>query len=382
VRRALAATALVALLAAVALWLRRTPPHAGAPRLIVASPAGHAAFTRAFAPRPFELPRDHGPHFDFQTEWWYFTGHLADAGAARFGFQLTFFRRGLTPGPPPDDGLATNQVWFAHFALTDAGAARHAFFERFARGAGGLAGARDAPFAVWLEDWRVDALDADGRRMRMQARDEGLALDLSLEARKPLARHGERGLSRKSAAPGNASYYVGYTRLDARGRLRAGGSARDVVGQAWFDHEWSTSALGAGVVGWDWFSLQLDDQCELMFYGLRRADGSREAASAGSLVLPDGALTPLGDDDVETRALAYWTSPASGARYPVRWRLRVARLDLELEVTALAPAQELRASFTYWEGAVEARGTRAGAPVSGRGYVELTGYAGSLQGVF
>jgi predicted secreted hydrolase len=364
-------------------WLRRLPERSDAPGLIVAPAPSAPAFARALEPRPIELPRDHGPHPEFQSEWWYYTGHLSAAGGARFGFQLTFFRRGLTPGDPPaDPGLRASQIWFAHFALTDVAARRHVFFERFARGAGGLAGARAEPFAVELEDWRAQGLDPEGRVVHLLAREGGTGLDLRLSAAKPLALHGERGLSRKSAEPGNASYYVGYTRLAAAGRLVVDGREIDVAGSAWFDHEWSTSALGAGVVGWDWFSLQLDDGRELMFYALRRADGSREPVSAGSLVEPDGAIVPLGAAEVETRALAFWTSPKSGARYPVRWRLSVPRAGLELDVVALIEAQELTASFTYWEGAVDARGTRDGAPVTGRGYVELTGYAASLQGIF
>lgn len=371
-------------LAAAAAWLRRPPPAGGdAARLELAPGPGSAGFARALAPRAFSLPADHGPHFEFQTEWWYYTGQLVATGERRFGFQLTFFRRGLTPGPPRDAaGLATNQIYFAHLALTDVAARSHRFFERFARGAGGLAGARGAPFSVWLEDWRAESLNHDGSRVRVTAADEGAALDLTLDARKPLVAHGERGLSAKSAEAGNASYYVGYTRLAAAGQVTAGGAAWPVTGQAWFDHEWSTSALGPGVKGWDWFSLQLDDGRELMFYGLRREDGTLEPLSAGSLVAADGGLLWLRAKDVRIEALATWTSRETGATYPTRWRLRVPSQALDLELTALVDAQEMRTSFVYWEGAVRARGTSAGAPVGGQGYVELTGYAGSLRGVF
>jgi predicted secreted hydrolase len=369
-------------LAAAWLWLRPAPGGAGA-RLALAPGPGTAGFARALAPRAFRLPDDHGPHFEFQTEWWYYTGQLESDDGRRFGFQLTFFRRGLTPGAPPDGaGLATNQIHFAHFALTDVAARRHRFFERFARGAGGLAGARGAPFAVWLEDWRAEGENHDASRVRLGAAADGIALDLTLAARKPLIAHGERGLSAKSAQPGNASYYVGYTRMDAAGHLATGGATRPVRGQAWFDHEWSTSALGAGVQGWDWFSLQLDDGRELMFYGLRREDGTLEPASAGTLVERDGAARPLGPGDVRVQALAHWTSPETRARYPTRWRLRVPSASLTLDVAALLDAQEMRTSFTYWEGAVGAAGTAADRPVTGRGYVELTGYAESLRGVF
>jgi predicted secreted hydrolase len=339
-------------------------------------------FARADAVREYNLPADHGPHFEYQTEWWYYTGNLSSAGG-RFGFQLTFFRRGLSPGPPPaGPGLATNQIYFAHLALTDIEAGRHRFAERWGRGAGGLAGARGTPFTVWLEDWRVESASRDGRTVRVVAADGDLLLDLELGARKPLALHGDRGLSAKSSEGGNASHYVGYTRLEARGRLAATGPVVPVSGEAWFDHEWSTSALGPGAVGWDWFSLQLDDGRELMYFQIRRKDGGIEPVSGGTLVDRDGGTLRLSSTQVSLAVLDRWTSPESGATYPARWGLRVPSEGLDLVVVPWIPNQELRTSFTYWEGAVRVAGTDDGRPLSGHGYVELTGYAGSMQGVF
>jgi predicted secreted hydrolase len=357
----------------------------GGGRLELGPPPEVSAFARAEEPRAFRLPEDHGPHFEFQTEWWYYTGQLAAADGSRYGFQLTFFRRGLAPGPPPDGpGLATNQVYFAHFAITDVAGGRHLAAERFARGAAGLSGASGRPYAVWLEDWRAEATGGDGGRLRLRAADaaRGLFLDLELEARKPLVAHGDRGLSAKSGERGNASYYVGYTRLDARGTIGAGGRPQAVAGEAWFDHEWSTSALGAGSVGWDWFSLQLDDGRELMYFQIRREDGGIEETSSGTLVLPDGTTRRLGRDDFALTPLGRWTSPHTGIAYPSRWRVSVPGADLELVVEPLLADQEMRTSFVYWEGAVDVRGASAGRPVRGRGYVELTGYGRSMQGVF
>jgi predicted secreted hydrolase len=348
------------------------------------------AFARALEPRAFRLPQDHGPHFEFQTEWWYYTGQLTAADGRRFGFQLTFFRRGLSPGLPPaaafpgveGRGLATNQVYFAHFAVTDVAGDRHAFAERVSRGAEGLAGASGAAFRVFVEDWSAEAKDADGSSVRLHARDADLVLDLELRATKPLVAHGDRGLSPKSDEPGNASYYVGYTRMAARGRIGVDGSGVEASGEAWFDHEWSTSALGRDAVGWDWWSLQLDDGRELMLFDIRREDGGREAASGGTLVAPDGSTRRLLATDFDGQVLGRWTSPRSGADYPARWRIRVPSEDLSLEVDPLVADQELRTRFVYWEGAVTIAGTSRGRPVGGRGYVELTGYARSMQGVF
>jgi predicted secreted hydrolase len=266
--------------------------------------------------------------------------------------------------------------------VTDVAAGAHTFAERWARGAGGLAGATSDPFAVWLEDWRVEAASPDGHAVRLVARDGPLALDLDLVSRKPLARHGDRGLSPKSDESGNASHYVGYTRMSARGRLAGGGPEVAVSGEAWFDHEWSTSALGPEAVGWDWLSLQLDDGRELMYFQIRREDGSIEAVSGGTLVDRDGGTRRLAAADLSLGVLARWTSPETGAVYPARWRLRVPGEGLDLLVEPWVAEQEMRTSFVYWEGAVRVSGTRGGQGVSGQGYVELTGYAESMQGVF
>lgn len=346
------------------------------------APAAPLAFARALEPRSFVLPLDHGPHFAFQTEWWYYTGQLDSADGRRFGFQLTFFRRGLSPGPPPSDaGLASNQVYFAHFAVTDVATGRHAFAERVGRGVSGFAGAAASPFRVYVEEWSVEAEDAAGSAVRVRAREGGLTLDLQLAAAKPLVAHGEHGLSAKSDEPGNASYYVGYTRMSARGRIGHDGREAEVAGEAWFDHEWSTNALGAAAVGWDWWSLQLDDGRELMLFEIRRADGSRAPAASGTLVARDGRTQRLHASDFETAELARWTSPHSGASYPARWGIRLPGEQLELTVEPLVADQELRTGFVYWEGAVSIAGTSRGRPVAGRGYVELTGYARSMQGV-
>jgi predicted secreted hydrolase len=381
-------TLLAVSLAVAATLLPRVPgrhrPRGGEELLLGAGPDA-SGFARVTKPRPFTLPRDHGPHFEHQTEWWYFTGNLAAADGRRFGFQLTFFRRGLTPGPPPEEGgLRSNQVYFAHFAVTDVAGRRHDAAERFSRGAGGLAGATGEPFAAWLEDWRADALTPDGSAVRLVARDAaaGLSLDLEVGSTKPLVAQGDRGLSPKSEEPGNASYYVSYTRMAARGRLGAGGDEAHVAGEAWFDHEWSTSALGPGAVGWDWFSLQLDDGRELMHFQIRREDGSVDPVSGGTLVERDGRTFRLSREDVAIDVLDRWRSRETGALYPSRWRLRAPSRALDLVVEPWLEDQELRTSFVYWEGAVRIAGTAEERTVSGRGYVELTGYSRSMKGVF
>ena len=380
-------TALAAVLALLAV-LRTGPSEvdrrhaAQGIRVELGDGLGTAGFARAVERREYRLPLDHGPHFEYQTEWWYYTGHLR-AGERRYGFQLTFFRRGLSPGAPPEDGgLATNQIYFAHLAITDVAAGKHLFAERWGRGAGSLAGAETSPFSVWLEDWRVEAASDDGGTVRLVARDGPLLLDLELETRKPLAKHGERGLSPKSDESGNASHYVGYTRLGARGQLAVDGRPQPVSGEAWFDHEWSTSALGVRAVGWDWFSLQLDDETELLYFQIRREDGSIEPVSSGTLVAPDGRTRRVSATAVSLTILDTWTSPETGVTYPALWRLGISGESLDLLVEPWIHNQEMRTSFVYWEGAVRVSGTRGGRAIHGQGYVELTGYARTMQGVF
>jgi predicted secreted hydrolase len=353
------------------------PAGATAPTArFVAGPA-QAGYARALVPAALQFPRDHGAHPDFRSEWWYFTGNLADAAGRRFGFQFTVFRFALAPAATRRaSAFATRQAWMAHLAITDVDAQRFHAFERFARGAAGLAGAQPHPFAVWLEDWRAEALPAahagaEPFPLRLRAGDGEVALDLVLQPGRARVLHGEQGLSRKSAAAGNASYYYSYTRIPASGELRTPAGRFQVAGEAWMDREWSTSALAADQRGWDWFSLQLDDGRDLMFYRLRDAAGGMHAFSAGVLVPPRGQVTHLNAADVALTPLRHWRSPAGG-RYPVAWRLRSGQLDLQ--VHALLDAQEHRAAFRYWEGAVAVRGRDGPRAIAGHGYLEMTAY--------
>ncbi len=378
---------------------------------------GDAGFARASGPGPIRFPADEGPHPEYQTEWWYYTGNLAAAdGGRRFGFQLTFFRRALAPdagGTARPSRWAASQAYLAHFTVTDVAAGRFHSAERLARGGAGLAGAAADPFEVWVESWsaglargpgpavavpastarRPDAgmpapsarrgvADSDGFSgpVRLAAADGPVAIDLELRPAKPPALHGDAGYSRKGPEPGNASYYYSYTRLGATGTVTTADGAFAVRGLAWMDHEWSTSALAPSQVGWDWFSLQLEDGRELMAFQLRERGGGIAPESSGSLVDRDGAVTPLGREDFAIVPTGRWTSPRSGGEYPSGWRLTVPAAGLDLAVAPLVRDQELDVGFKYWEGAVRVSGTRDGAPVAGHGYVELTGYAAGTAG--
>jgi predicted secreted hydrolase len=335
-----------------------------------------AGYARATQPQRFEFPRDHGAHPGFRNEWWYFTGNLRAADGRRFGYQLTFFRSALSSiAPARTSAWAGSQAYMAHFAVTDAARRRFHAFQRFSRGGLGLAGARAQPFEVWLDDWHAKSEDARMFPLHVEAADSDVALRLTLEQGKPITLQGDAGLSRKGPEPGNASYYYSLTRMPTRGTIRVGKDSFNVAGDTWMDREWSTSALGAGRTGWDWFALQLDDGTDLMLYQIRHSDGSVDPFSTGTHIDPFGATRRLPISAVHIHALQTWKSPLGGAVYPARWRIDIPDQALSLEVTPILADQELNLWVRYWEGAVDVRGARAGKPLVGRGYVELTGYA-------
>lgn len=340
-----------------------------------------AGFARAIEPGAISFPADLGAHDDYQTEWWYYTGNLTAEDGREFGFQLTFFRRAIAPATPAvtEDGSAwrTNQVYLAHFTVSDVANGDFYATERFSRGAAGLAGAHAEPYRVWLEDWSATAVEPGVTRL--VAGSEDVAIDLELTETMAPILHGDGGLSVKGPQAGNASYYYSLVQQRVSGNVQVGDERVSVGGLAWKDHEWSTSALSAGAIGWDWFSLQLDNGGALMFFEIRREDGGLEPYSSGTYVDPSGEIVPLTAGDWELAVTSTWRSPYSDAEYPAGWRITVPGLELELSGAPLMPDQELNVSTVYWEGASQFSGTLAGEPVSATGYVEMTGYAHSMR---
>jgi predicted secreted hydrolase len=332
-------------------------------------------FEKAYEPVTFEFPKDHGPHNDYRAEWWYYTGNLEDADGNRYGYQFTIFRRGIVPGEPARASeWATRQIYFAHFTVTDVTGETFEYHERYSRGIPALAGAQGEPYYhVWLDNW--EAREIEPGIVQLKAEDGSVGIDLILKQAKPAALQGIDGLSAKSDEPGNASYYYSLTNNETAGTVTTPRGTFEVTGNSWMDREWSTSDLGEGAVGWDWFSLQLDDNREVTFYYIRREDGSPEPVSAGIVVNPDGSTARITMDDVIIENLEVWTSSTSGAEYPAKWRFAVPDHNIDLIVTPLINNQELNVNFTYWEGAVRVEGTQ-----NGYGYVELTGYKESLRG--
>jgi len=382
---------LIGLLAAAAavVWWQAPDATAGesaqASLLPLLSETGTAGFARATEPGAIRFPRDLGPHEAYQTEWWYYTGNLETDDGRAFGYQLTFFRRALEPPAAKtaenDEARSdwrTNQVYLAHFTVSDV--ANDDFYERerFARGAAGLAGAQVEPYRVWLENWYVEEV-APGV-VRLVARTDEVGLDLHLQRTLAPIVHGDEGLSQKGSETGNASYYYSIVQQETTGVVTIGSRDYAVTGRSWKDHEYSTSALEAGAVGWDWFSLQLDNGAALMFFQIRREDGSLQRQSSGTFIFPDGATERVNLGQWELEVTDRWTSPASGATYPAAWIIRIPSLDLVLEGEPLMADQELNVSTVYWEGAVRFDGTWRDEPVQATGYVEMTGYFETMEG--
>ena len=367
--------ALVLLVAGCDAEVTHSPDITGGAATRFLSGDDNDGYARVLEVREFEFPRDHGSHPDYRSEWWYFTGNLNGESGNRFGFELTFFRFALAPRRADRESpWGANQAWMAHLALTDGSERRFVAAERFSRGALGLAGSTSAPFSLHLEDWSVASSGPEFSPLTLNAATDEGEIHLTLTALKDVVRNGASGVDKKGPEDGNASYYYAITRLDVTGEIRVRQHEEQVTGLAWMDREWGTSALSRDLEGWDWFALQLSDGRDLMYYQLRGVDGEASPYSVGTLVNADGSSRTLQPADVELRALDHWQSPITGSTYPVSWMLRVPSEGLNLEIQPLIQAQELDLTVRYWEGSVTASGTGDSDGVSGRGYLELTGY--------
>jgi predicted secreted hydrolase len=353
----------------------------GAAALIAASSGAFALEAATVYPpvvpgATLEFPRDEGSHPEFRTEWWYVTGWLEDGSPEPLGFQVTFFRVRPGLGEQNPSRFAPRQILFAHAAIADPRRGRLVHAERSVREGFGLAYARPGRTDVRIDDW---TLTQSGARYDATIVDDAFVLELALDRRQPPLLQGDRGYSRKSPAPEAASYYYSLPQLAVRGRVAVDGRTREVTGNAWFDHEWSSRVLDPAARGWDWTGLNLADGGALMAFQMRSRAGPPLWVAATHRS-PDGTIVTYASPDVRWTPVASWRSPRTAARYPVRWRLAVGALSVEL-VPLLEDAElDSRASTgaIYWEGPVRAldAGTRR---ELGRGYLELTGYADPIR---
>jgi predicted secreted hydrolase len=326
----------------------------------------------------FVFPRDYFNHEDYQTEWWYYTGNVKAADGHRFGFELTFFRQGVSRAASSNPWFV-HDLWMAHIALSDITGQRFYSEERLNRSGPGVAGVDAQAGLVWNGNWHAH-ISEQSEELRGVA--DKFSLALQLRPVKPPVIQGQDGVSRKAEGAGHASHYFSLSRLSTTGSIALNGKTYQVEGTSWIDHEFFTGSMAENETGWDWLSVQLADGAELMLYRLRHKDGSIDPSSSGSYVDASGksqflsagdfTMTPTADTTAET-----WTSPATKATYPVRWHVSIPRLNLQLDVTTPLRSQELASKLgtSYWEGAIDVVGARSQSPLRGVGYLEMTGYA-------
>jgi predicted secreted hydrolase len=346
-----------------------------------AEPTGYLSVT---GPCNLDFPGDHGPHPGYRTEWWYYTGNLQAETGEKYGFQLTFFRSQISPSderqkwPQPTSAWRTQQVYLAHSAISNITGKQHLQAELISRGALNMAGAKqiEDTTTLFLKNWSAD-IGPDQHLLTVNS--DGFSYELALTPEKPPVLHGIAGYSLKGSTAERASCYYSFTRLNAQGKLSIGENIVAVKGSAWMDHEYSTALLEPGLQGWDWFSLQLSDKTEVMAFVLRKEKGGIGPASSATVIGNQGQNRHISNDEFVVTVRNTWKSPHTKAVYPAGWRLQIFPYALDLTITPNLADQEMQSSLStgviYWEGSVSIEGTRAGQPVVGQGYVELTGYA-------
>jgi predicted secreted hydrolase len=344
-------------------------------------------FKRALPGRTFSFPQDNFSHPEFKTEWWYYSGHLQSQTQDKrsFGYQLTFFRTGLTRQTKNQKSKwSIRDLYFAHLAITDESKNKFEYLEKISRGSLGEAGAfsyktGEKTFRIWIEDWSVEGKGPSMQNHFLKAGDRAFGMELMLTPEKTPVIHGQNGISQKGQGEGYASHYYSIPRLKTEGRIFLQTKEVPVQGISWMDHEFGSAQLREYQVGWDWFSIQLDNRMELMFYQIRHKDGKIDPFSSGTLIFPDGTYQHLPEKEFQIEVLARWKSSKSEALYPSKWKITVPAHQMELTLSPTVKDQELitkeSTRVTYWEGSVKVEGKYQGAPINGLGYAELTGYA-------
>jgi len=344
-------------------------------------PGAMAQYKTALPGYRYEFPRDHFNHPDYQTEWWYTTGNLVAADGHYYGFELTFFRQGVDRDPGKTEPWDIQDLYLAHLALSDLDGGKFCHSERTNRAGPGLAGIDAKQKRIWNGNWEIRW---NGEEETLNVEDEKFSLSFSLHSEKPPVIHGENGVSQKAEGVERASHYISLTRLLTKGTIVMAGKSVEVHGTSWMDHEFFTHSMDSAQVGWDWLSVQLGDNTELMLYQFRRKDGSTDPFSSGTYVDAQGKSVHLTAADFRLVPTGEtWTSGITGAKYPVAWNMEIPRLGLKLAATTRLKSQELaggsKIAPSYWEGAIAIVGTRDGASVRGVGYLEMTGYGRPLE---
>ncbi len=343
--------------------------------LSVATASFARTFKQALPGYTFSFPRDHASHGDYKTEWWYYTGHLQSKSGKKYGYELTFFRQGMEEGQQKP-----RNAYLAHFAISDQNTNQFHVFERLSRSGLPTGEARSDLFYVANQGWSAESL---GDQFLLRAESEGYAIHLLLSPAKPPVVHGKNGVSQKASGKGCASHYYSMTRLKTKGTLFIDSQAEPVEGISWMDHEFGSNQLTDEQVGWDWFSIQLDDNSEIMLYIMRRRDGTIDNNSSGTLINSDGSSIHLNYSDFTISSKSTWISPHSQGKYPMGWQVKIPKCKIDLSIEPAFKDQELittrSTDVTYWEGSSQVSGSKNGNPTRGQSYVEMTGYAAAFK---
>ncbi len=341
-------------------------------------------FKRALPGRTFSFPQDHFSHPGFKTEWWYYSGHFSSRDKKSYGYQLTFFRTGLNRETKQKSKWAIQDLYFAHLAITDESRKKFGYLEKISRGSLGEAGALpfktgEKTFRIWIEDWSIEGKGPSMQNHSLKAGNKNFGIELMLAPEKNPVIHGLNGISQKAEGEGYASHYYSITRLKTEGKIFLQNKEIPVQGISWMDHEFGSSQLREYQAGWDWFSLQLANGTDLMFYQIRWKDGKVDPYSSGTIIFSDGTYQHLARKEFQIEILDRWKSPKSGAVYPSKWKIKVPDRQIELTLSPTVKDQELitkeSTRVTYWEGSVKVDGKYQGGAINGMGYAELTGYA-------
>jgi predicted secreted hydrolase len=329
---------------------------------------------------PLQLPRDLYAHHGVQTEWWYYTGHAKTETGNQFGFELVFFKRrtDLDKFGPVPMRLMGNPIYFAHFAITDYEQKSFKYAHR--KSANGWlddkATASEKHYYLRLGDWTIR--ESHGDHIMHASIGDDLIFEASLRPGNKVVLNGKNkdGVSFKDK--GQASRYFSLTRMKLDGDITLNGETEHFSGNAWMDKEFGTWTPTEKQKGWDWFSIQLDNETDLMLYQLRDSKNNVSDYSSAVLVQKDGSFEPLSHEEFEVKPTGYWKSKNSGATYPSGWEITIDKKSIKLNITPVIPDQELDTRGTtmiiYWEGACEVSGTMEDSDVTGKSYVELVGY--------
>jgi predicted secreted hydrolase len=334
-----------------------------------------SGFKKADSIRQFIFPKDHFAHNEYRTEWWYFTGNLFTQEGRRFGYQFTIFRNGILPGSESDSVvISQNSLYSIHIGISDIQNQKFYSYERYARALDGLAGSDETAKRIYIEGNEILFDFSNGAELpgfQVNSSTDDFKISFNLVPEKKMVLHGDKGLSKKSNKPGNASYYYSFTKLNTGGELTLQGEKFKFNGSSWMDREWSTSALESDQKGWDWFALQMEDGTELMYFRLRDSTGSTNFQK-GTLIQMDGSYDVFTGNDFKITPLQ--NAEIDGIKYPVEWEIKIIPLNFVFGVSVAMKNQVHPFRLRYYEGAINAFRKSGNEISKGVGYVELTGY--------